>query len=142
MVIQTNATDDEVARAIVAAINAAQADPTFDFAGVSAQLRGGSTLFVNVLDAQNQTADFDTGTAAISGISNFFLDAIKDIPGNSLKSNQATDQTQFTIVLPGVELDFGDAAGPVYWSGAIPPCSITTGAACHHRCAAVPGTLD
>ncbi|MGE0756179.1 MAG: DVUA0089 family protein, partial [Pirellulaceae bacterium] len=128
VVIRTNATDDEVAQAIVAAINAAQSDSSFDFDGVSAQIRGGSTLFVNILNSSNDTANFATGTAAVSGINNFFLSAIKDIPGNSLKSNQTTDQTQFTILLPGVELDFGDAPDPFTGPGRYPTLFDSNGA--------------
>ena len=56
----------------------------------------------------------------ITGIDNFFLPAVKDLPGNSLKANQATNDTVFTILLPGVELDFGDAPDPFLGEGRYP----------------------
>ena len=110
--------DGEVARVIIDAIN--RAHTTLGFAGVDAELRGGSTLFVNINDAQGQPANFVDGYAAIAGIDNFFLPAVKDLPGNSLKANQATNDTVFTILLPGVELDFGDAPDPFLGEGRYP----------------------
>jgi hypothetical protein len=80
------------------------------FGGVSASLRGGNTLFVDFRDpVTNAPVDFMRGPASVSGISNYFLRAIQDVPGNWLKANQSTDTTTFTILLPGAQLDFGSA---------------------------------
>lgn len=91
------------AEMIVDAINASP------LTNVTASLRGGNTLFVDFLTAANKPADFVSGQANITGISNYFLRAIQDQPGNFLKSNQYTGETRFTILLPGADLDFGDA---------------------------------
>ncbi len=114
-IIRSNFSDAEVASAIVDAINTAET--ALPFEAVSAMIRGGSTLFVDIdqftFDSNNNLirspADYVNGTAAVTGISNFFLSAVKDQPGNSLSANQITDETQFTILLPGTRLDFGDA---------------------------------
>jgi len=121
IVFRANHSDDRVAASIVDAINAANALGTFD--GVTAQVRGGSTLFVNIAD-QNAATDF----AAVAGIPNFFLSAVKDLPGNTLKANQSTDETQFTIVLPGTRLDFGDAPDPFTGAGRYPTLFANNGA--------------
>ena len=63
---------------------------------VTTTFRGGNTYFVN-------------GIKSVSGLSNFFVAAIKDNAGNNLQPNQSTNQTHFTILMPGVELDYGDA---------------------------------
>lgn len=88
---------------IVDAINASP------LTNVTASLRGGNTLFVDFLTAANKPVDFVSGLANITGISNYFLRAIQDLPGNFLKLNQYTGETRFTILLPGADLDFGDA---------------------------------
>jgi hypothetical protein len=126
VIVRSNFTDAQVASSIVQSINIA--NTTLPFENVTAQIRGGSTLFVDidqfiVDDDGNITiepADFVNGSAAVAGISNFFLSAVKDLPGNSLKANQSTDETQFTILLPGTELDFGDAPDPFTGVGRYP----------------------
>jgi hypothetical protein len=98
-------TGAQFAQNIIQAINS---NPAFN--GVTASMRGGNTLFVDFRDpVTNLPANYTMGPATISGISNYFLRAIQDIPGNWLKPNQFTDKTTFTILLPGVQLDFGDA---------------------------------
>ena len=52
---------------------------------------------------------FLDGTAAVNGLVTFNLPAIRDLAGNELRANQPTGETVFTILLPTVELDFGDA---------------------------------
>ncbi|NND99216.1 MAG: tandem-95 repeat protein, partial [Pirellulaceae bacterium] len=49
---------------------------------------------------QNQSVTLGNGTV---------VRGIEDLAGNSLQPNRADGQTRFTIVMPGVELDFGDA---------------------------------
>ena len=97
-------------------------------AGVGGELRGGSTLFVNITNDQGEPADFVGGYAAVAGISSFFLPAVKDLAGNSLKPNQATNDTVFTILTPGVQLDFGDAPDPFRADGRYPTLFKNNGA--------------
>ncbi|MCL4200996.1 MAG: choice-of-anchor L domain-containing protein [Pirellulaceae bacterium] len=100
-----NFSGEQFAQNIIDAINDNQA-----FAGVTASLRGGNTVFVDFRDpVTNAPVDFLQGPVTIHGISNYFLRAIQDLPGNWLKANQFTDKTTFTILLPGAQLDFGDA---------------------------------
>ncbi|TVS20292.1 MAG: hypothetical protein EA424_04710, partial [Planctomycetaceae bacterium] len=98
-------TGAQFAHNIIQAINDNDA-----FAGVTASLRGGNTLFVDFRDpVTNAPVDFTRGPASVTGISNYFLRAIQDLPGNWLKANQSTDATTFTILLPGAKLDYGSA---------------------------------
>ncbi|MBI2481609.1 MAG: hypothetical protein HYV60_24080, partial [Planctomycetia bacterium] len=52
---------------------------------------------------------FLDGATSIAGITNSVLPAIRDIAGNRLRGNQPSGETVFTILLPTVELDYGDA---------------------------------
>lgn len=65
-----------------------------------AKVRGGSTLFVE--NAINISAEVDS----------FYLRGVQDNAGNFLKSNRINNETQFTILMPGVELDYGDTPDP------------------------------
>jgi len=94
---------EDFANLMVEAINASP------LTNVTASLRGGNTLFVDFLTTANEPANFISGLTNITGISNYFLQAIQDLPGNFLKSNQYTGETRFTILLAGADLDFGDA---------------------------------
>ncbi|GAB5405863.1 MAG: hypothetical protein Aurels2KO_40940 [Aureliella sp.] len=68
---------------------------------LSASDRGGSTFFVS-------------GATTISdSIDSFFLRGVADLAGNLLKPNRINNETQFTILMPGVTLDYGDAPDPV-----------------------------
>nr|HPM81214.1 GEVED domain-containing protein [Candidatus Anammoximicrobium sp.] len=85
-----------MAGAIINAINAAPF-------GASASLRAGSTLFVQGI----------SGSAAVNDVDGTFksvFDAvgIKDRAGNWLAANQSSAETQFTIILGDVEVDYGD----------------------------------
>ncbi len=99
-------TGEMFAEVIVDAINNSPLTQT------TASLRGGNTLFVDFLTSANQPVDYVAGLTNITGVSNYFLRAIQDLPGNWLKANQYTGQTRFTIIMPGAELDFGDARVP------------------------------
>jgi hypothetical protein len=99
-------TGADFAEVIVDAINNSPLTNT------QASLRGGNTLFVDFLTAANQPVDYVSGLTSITGVSNYFLRAIQDLPGNWLKANQYTGETRFTIIMPGAELDFGDARVP------------------------------
>ena len=85
----------DVKQAIITAINAS---PNTDLA---ASDRGSDTLFVS-------------GATVISPeIDSFFLRGVADLAGNLLKPNQINNETRFTILMPGVELDYGDAPDPL-----------------------------
>ena len=68
---------------------------------------------MNIVNAAGEPANFVDGFAAITGIANFFLPAVKDVPGNSLKANQADNDTDFTILLPGVQTGLWRRSRPV-----------------------------
>lgn len=85
----------DMKRAIIDAINASANT------NLSASDRGGSSLFVS-------------GAAVISPeIDSFFLRGVADLAGNLLKPNRINNETQFTILMPGVTIDFGDAPDPL-----------------------------
>lgn len=99
-------TGEKFAEVIVKAINTSPLTTT------TATLRGGNTLFVDFLTDANEPVDYIAGLTSITGISNYFLRAIQDLPGNWLKANQFTGETRFTILMSGATLDFGDARVP------------------------------
>ena len=88
-------TSAQVAQSIIRAINNAPNTPLF------AKLRGDKTLFV------------ENASSISPQIPNYFLRAVEDLAGNNLKPNRVNNETQFTILMPGTELDFGDAPDPV-----------------------------
>lgn len=88
---------EEMKLALIAAINAANAEGTTSLTAVN---RGGGTFFI-------ENAQFIDGP-----LDNYFLQAVKDIAGNPLKPNREDNTTQFTLLLPTVGLDYGDAPDP------------------------------
>jgi len=66
------------------------------FASVKAQSAGGNTLFVE-------------GLLSITNVTSTNLPAIVDLAGNPLQANRPNGFTQFTIVMPDAQFDFGDA---------------------------------
>lgn len=86
---------EQVAQSIVQAINSAQNT------SLQGKIRGGNTVFV------------ENAVSVSSEIANYFIRAIEDLAGNDLKPNRINNETQFTILMPGVELDYGDAPDPV-----------------------------
>ncbi|MCG8653757.1 MAG: ribosome-recycling factor, partial [Pirellulales bacterium] len=68
---------------------------------LSAEDRGGATLFV------------ENGEIFDGPLTNYFLPGVKDQSGNLLEPNRDDLTTQFTILLPTVALDYGDAPDPV-----------------------------
>lgn len=95
----------EVKQALIDAINsindAAVAAGQAPFTNLVASDRGGNTLFVE--------------NARMIGpqLENYFLQAISDNAGRDLKPNRGDNTTQFTLLMPEVSLDFGDAPDPV-----------------------------
>jgi hypothetical protein len=88
-------TGKQVAQSIVRAINGAPNTP------LEAKIRGDNTLFV------------ENASSISEDIANYFIRAVEDLAGNDLKPNRINNETQFTILMPGVELDYGDAPDPV-----------------------------
>ncbi|MFN5949980.1 MAG: hypothetical protein ACK43N_15915, partial [Pirellulaceae bacterium] len=66
--------------------------------GVDAFLVGNETVLVD-------------GVQQISGVPSIAIDAIRDYAGNPLQANRANSLTQFTIVMPEMTMDYGDAPG-------------------------------
>ncbi|MEM6472678.1 MAG: Ig-like domain-containing protein, partial [Planctomycetota bacterium] len=88
-------TEFDVNQAIISAINGlVPALPPV------ASDRGGATLFL------------EGGPQVQGPVESFFLPAIKDLSGNPLSPNREDNTTQFTLLLPTVGLDFGDAPDP------------------------------
>ena len=85
-----------VASALAAAIESSALNVTTSRPG------GGLLRLVGIADALSVTAD---GTAPLGQQ----LSAITDLAGNPLLPNQISGETQFTIVMPNVRLDYGDA---------------------------------
>ena len=81
---------ESTAAAVIAAISASNLSS-------SAFTPGGGQVFIS--DA-----------ASVTGIGTNNIGAVLDLAGNELSPNRVTRETQFTILLPGTELDFGDAA--------------------------------
>ena len=91
-----NFTPAQFADQIIAAIDSSALQ------GVNISLRGGSTFFVD-------------GVESIGGdLSHFFNGAIEDLAGNNLQANQPTNTVTFTILMPGVDWDYGDAPDSPY----------------------------
>ncbi|MFO0869977.1 MAG: Ig-like domain-containing protein [Pirellulales bacterium] len=130
-------TDARVAQAIIAAIEQATTqqinviaghNPEYRLVGVDASLRGGSTVFLDFLTADGKSVDFTSSPAGVAGISSFFLQGIRDVAGNLLRGNQPSNNTQFTILMPGVDLDFGDSPDPFTGPGRYPTQAESDGA--------------
>ncbi|MAD79946.1 MAG: hypothetical protein CMJ50_03755, partial [Planctomycetaceae bacterium] len=92
---------DQMAGVIINTVNSSS---TLAFA----RLRAGSTVFIS-------DAIAISGIRTISSAGNPLgqLEGIKDIAGNDLQPNRANNETQFTIILAGAELDYGDAPDPL-----------------------------
>ncbi|MCS7471158.1 tandem-95 repeat protein [Stieleria sp. ICT_E10.1] len=91
----------DIKQAILSAINSVNRGPDGVVTTLAAQDRGGATLFV------------ENGVLIDGPLTNYFLPAIRDIQGNALEANRPDNTTQFTILMPTVGLDFGDAPDPV-----------------------------
>ncbi|MCA9144379.1 MAG: tandem-95 repeat protein [Planctomycetales bacterium] len=95
--------------AAVALNNAINNDPLSRI-NVNANLGNGATVVVDGARSVSSSLNF---LGATSG-SIQYMPAIKDLATNNLKPNQLTGETQFTIVLGDVNLDYGDAADPAF----------------------------
>ncbi len=85
---------EDMVDAIIRAINNA---PNSSLIATS---RGGDTLFV------------ENATFISTNMDSFFLRGVVDVAGNLLKPNRINNDTAFTILMPGTQLDFGDAPDP------------------------------
>jgi hypothetical protein len=107
-------TAEQMRDAIIRAINQAAANGETT---LQAKVRGGATLFV------------ENAITIGQGISSYFLRGVQDVADNFLKSNRINNETQFTILMPGVTLDFGDTPDPVSTTiGRYPTTKINDGA--------------
>ncbi|HBJ34818.1 MAG TPA: hypothetical protein DDZ51_08655, partial [Planctomycetaceae bacterium] len=88
---------EEMKLALIAAINRANADGITTLTAVN---RGGGTFFI------------ENGLLIDGPLDHYFLQAVKDLAGNPLKPNREDNTTQFTLLLPTVGLDYGDAPDP------------------------------
>ncbi len=89
-------TGDDMRAAIIKAINGSRLAGDTNLTAIE---RIGDTLFVdNVVD--------------IANINGYFLRGVQDLAANGLRANRINNETQFTIVMPGASLDFGDAPDP------------------------------
>ncbi len=91
----------DIKQAILSAVNSVNRGPAGEVTSLAAQDRGGATLFV------------ENGVLIEGPLTSYFLPAIRDIQGNALEANRTDNTTQFTILMPTVGLDFGDAPDPV-----------------------------
>ena len=92
---------NEIKEALINAINSVNQPGGPALTSLFAEDRGGATFFVS-------------GAAAFDGpVQNYSLPAISDNSGNPLEPNRDDLTTQFTLLLPTVGLDFGDAPDPV-----------------------------
>ncbi len=94
-----NFTGTDMVRAMVDAINASPDTR------LSAMNRAGNTLFV------------ENAVSISPEIDNYFIRGVADLAGNLLKPNRINNETQFTILMPGVQLDYGDAPDPFTTTG-------------------------
>lgn len=91
----------EVKQALISAINSVNQPGQPAVTPLFAEDRGGSSFFVS-------------GGGVFDGpVQNYSLPAITDLAGNPLEPNRPDLSTQFTILMPTVGLDFGDAPDPV-----------------------------
>ncbi len=104
-------TGQDMKLAMIDAINAAAATPLI------AKDRGADTLFIE--NAAFLSPQLDS----------YFLRGVADLAGNLLKPNRINNETQFTILMPGVSLDYGDAPDPFSTTlGRYPTSHINNGA--------------
>jgi len=99
--INRSFTSVEVKQALIDAINSINIPGEVPFTTLSAVNRGGNTLFI------------ENARSVGPQLENYFLQAISDNAGRDLKPNRSDNTTQFTILMPEVGLDFGDAPDPV-----------------------------
>ncbi len=93
-----NDSADKIKRSILQAINGAS---SIGKTTLVASDRGGSTFFI------------ENGQFIEGSLSNYFLRGVKDLTGQLLEPNRPDNSTQFTLLLPTIGLDYGDAPDPV-----------------------------
>ncbi len=72
--------------------------------GLVAYLQGDGNLMIHGATSVTRTGFTNAAAVTIQSIG-----AIRDLAGNAIQANRANSLTQFTIVMPGVSLDYGDA---------------------------------
>ena len=116
-------TVEEMRNAIIRSINQANAAGR---TSLTARVRGGSTLFV------------ENATTISPEVTSFFLRGISDNASNLLKTNRINGETQFTILMPGITLDYGDTPDPVTTTPGRYPTTLANDGARH---VSIPGGL-
>ncbi|XZE56816.1 Ig-like domain-containing protein [Planctomycetaceae bacterium SH139] len=86
--------------AIIEAINTANERFGTFVTSLTAVDRGGDTFFV------------ENAISVEQPLVSYFMPAIKDVTGNELKPNRSDGTTRFTLLLPTVDFDYGDAPDP------------------------------
>ncbi len=94
-------TPEQIKQSLLLAINSVNPPGQAPVSPLVAADRGGATFFI------------ENGEIFTGPLVNFFLPAIADIAGNPLEPNRQDQSTTFTILMPTVPLDFGDAPDPV-----------------------------
>ncbi len=93
-----NDSAEAIRRAIVKAINDRSA---LGKTTSTASVRGGASFYL-------ENSQYVEGL-----LSNYFLQGVKDLSGRLLEPNRSDNSTQFTLLLPTIGLDYGDAPDPV-----------------------------
>jgi VCBS repeat-containing protein len=84
-----------------------------DMAGVIINAINGTSFAAKARSRGSETI-FLSGASVVTDIANVRIQGITDIAGNPLAPNRSNQETQFTILLPGVQLDYSDAPDPGY----------------------------
>ncbi len=77
-----------------------------NLAGIQTRLEGDGDLFITGATNVTATTASAPGLIVVTAVS-----AIRDLAGNALVPNRSTNLTQFTIVMPEAQLDYGDSIG-------------------------------
>ncbi len=93
-------TSIQLKESLLQAINSVNQPGQVPVTTLSAEDRGGATLFVSGGQIFSGEAD------------NYSLIGIADLAGNKLEENRDDLTTQFTILMPNIKLDYGDAPDP------------------------------
>lgn len=84
-----------------------------DMAGVIINAINGTAFAADARSRGSETI-FLTGASIVTDIDNIEILGITDVAGNFLAPNRSNQETQFTILLPGVNLDYSDSPDPGY----------------------------
>ncbi len=92
--------------------------PSFEF--TAGMMAGQLTKSINSIGLGIKASVLGTGTVMVEGVQSIAgaatsaVTVIRDFAGNALQPNRATTLTQFTIIMPEVGVDYGDAPGSLH----------------------------